>query len=288
MLAGAFLGTVRGTDLRSNVSTEEAPLPVPLVKAGDCPLYEMRQEDSIIVYARRNLNRLTEVYKAYRLQHPGAVGVLELRFIIDPDGSVAVADVDSGTFFDTAFTAAVKTAVRAWQFCPVDDALGSQQVSFRLSFADKNGMVRPMLQPTDDILVKRNLRVFKKWCSDTVRKAYRHYLAFKGPAHGSLEFKFTCERGRLTAINLAGGSLTEHPIKKVIVPLGLELVGKRIRGGTETDIASFTLLLLDLRAAVTVFDGRMEYKKNRGWYYSNPFNTINIPQWQPPSVPPGF
>ena len=151
-------------------------------------------------------------------------------------------------------------------------------------------MVRSILQQTDDILVKKNRRIFKKWCGDAVRKAYRHWLAFKGPAHGSLEFICIREKGRLTAMELTGGSLADHPITEVILPLKGQLVGKRLRGSPEKNAAHFTLLLLDLRAKVTVFDGRMEYQDARGWYYTDPFlfNNLNTPQWKPPNIPLGF
>ncbi|MBN1309316.1 MAG: hypothetical protein JXA18_15435, partial [Chitinispirillaceae bacterium] len=196
----------------------------------------------------------------------------------------------SGTLLDMAFLAAVKAAVRAWLFCPVDDTIGNQEVSFQISFADKNGMVRSILQQTDDILMKKNRRIFKKWCGDAIRKAYRHWLAFKGPAHGSLDFKCTCDNGHLAAIELTGGSLADHPITEVILPLKSQLVGKRFRGNSEKDTAYFTLLLLDLRAKITVFDGKMEYQDVRGWYYTDPFlfNSPNIPQWKPPNIPMGF
>ena len=280
---GAVSGEFPGTDT-------EPRLPAPMFKIGDCPRHELRQEDSIIANVRCNLNQLTEVYRKYRIVHPGSVGILKLTLTILSDGSIASAETDSSTFSDTAFLSEVSTAARAWQFCPVDETSGNQVISFQVSFADRNGMVRSLLQETDDLLMKKNFRLFKKWCGDTVRKSYRRYLAFKGPAHGTLDFKVTGKNGWISSIVVTGGSLAHHPIRGDITASADQLVGKRFRGSAETDSAYFTLLLLDLRAAVTVFDGKMEYRNSRGWYYTDPLfpNYTNIPQWKPPSLPVGF
>jgi hypothetical protein len=212
---------------------------------------------------------------------------MSVALAIAPDGSVSAVRVVSRTILDSGFTASVKDAIRLWRFCRVTDTLGLQEVESVVSFVDEKGMVRALPGRANEPPWQRkgNQRVLSKWCDEKARKAYAHWLAFKGPLEGDVQLGCDYDsQGCVSRVEIVGGSLSHHPFSDSVLSRARGLVGATLSGVTVPGRAAFTVSFVDLRAQVCVFDGKMQYSVERGPYWNSYNMGMHQPSWGPPKI----